>query len=53
MIVALILLAAILITLAAAYGLFRLDQDHTTRELDWRWDDTTRRAQETLDRLNV
>ena len=47
---ALILLTAITTALLAAYAIIRLDQDHTTRELDWRWDETMRRARQTLDR---
>lgn len=51
MIVALILLAAVTTALLAAYWIIRFDQDHTTREFDWRYDETMRKARESMDRV--
>lgn len=45
------LLVLVVVVVAALYGAHRLDEWETRRELDWRYEDTMRRAREALDRV--
>lgn len=45
------LLGIVIVLVAAFYGAHRLDRWEDERELEWRVEDTMRRARESLDRI--